>query len=74
MDSLVSGQRYLWTPFQIPVLPASQTLYLGTGQKVQVAGGGGAVGRSMGKKEGSKSLDPPPFMGIKSADPPPGSG
>ena len=27
-DTLVSGQLYLQTPFQIPVLPPSQTLYL----------------------------------------------
>ena len=27
-DTLVSGQLYLRTPFQIPVLPPSQTLYL----------------------------------------------
>ena len=27
-SSLVSGQLCLWTPFQIPVLPPSQTLYL----------------------------------------------
>ena len=37
-------------------------------------GGGGVVGRSMGKSEGPKTHDPPPFMGIKSADPPSGSG
>ena len=28
MDTLVSRQLYLRTPFQIPVLPPSQTLYL----------------------------------------------
>ena len=27
-DTLVSGQLYLRTPFQIPILPPSQTLYL----------------------------------------------
>ena len=27
-DTLVSGQLYLRTPFQVPVLPPSQTLYL----------------------------------------------
>ena len=37
-------------------------------------GGGGGVGRSMGKSKGPNTYDPPPFMGIKSADPPPGSG
>ena len=27
-DTLVSGQLYLRTPFQIPILPPSQTMYL----------------------------------------------
>ena len=41
MDTLVSGQLYLRTPFQIPILPPSQTPYL----HIPVSGHSLVIGR-----------------------------